>query len=186
MIVFYNAALKKKEKVDYHAIPHAVFTYPEIASVGLKEKDAIEKHGANNVLIGIQRYQDTAKGEAMAVKDYFVKIIVEKRTMKILGAHIIGPYASILIQEVINLMYAPNQNADPIINGMHIHPALNEVVERAFRNLMPPDQYHHLLEHSYKLEVAPIESKEEIQACPQCGRDVSLGAAFCDNCGSKM
>jgi len=147
IIVYYNAILRKKVKVDYHAIPHAVFTYPEIASVGLREKEAIETYGKDNVLIGIHRYENTAKGEAMGVKDYFVKVIVEKETMKILGAHIIGPYASVLIQEIINLMYTPEQSAEPIINGMHIHPALNEVVERAFRSLMPPDQYHQLIEH---------------------------------------
>jgi mycothione reductase len=147
VIVYYNAILNKKAKVDYHAIPHAVFTYPEIASVGLGEKEAIEKYGKDKVLIGIYRYEDTAKGEAMAVKDYFVKVIVERETLKILGAHIIGPYASVLIQEIINLMYTPKQSAEPIINGMHIHPALNEVVERAFRSLMPPDQYHQLIEH---------------------------------------
>ena len=147
VIVYYNAILNKKVKVDYHAIPHAVFTYPEIASVGLREKEAIEKYGKDKVLIGIYRYEDTAKGEAMGVKDYFVKVIVERGTMKILGAHIIGPYASVLIQEIINLMYTPEQSAEPIINGMHIHPALNEVVERAFRSLMPPDQHHQLIEH---------------------------------------
>jgi dihydrolipoamide dehydrogenase len=147
LILYYNAILKKKLKVDYHAIPHAVFTYPEIAGVGLKESEAIEKHGKNNLLIGLYRYEDTAKGEAMDVKDYFVKVIVEKKTRKILGAHIIGPYASILIQEIINLMYTPQQSADPILNGMHIHPALNEVVERAFRSLMSPEQYHHVIEH---------------------------------------
>ena len=147
IVVYYNAILKKKVKVDYHAIPHAVFTYPEIASVGLREKEAIEKYGNDKVLIGVYRYQDTAKGEAMDVKDYFVKVIVEKETMKLLGAHIIGPYASVLIQEIINLMYTPEQSAEPIINGMHIHPALNEVVERAFRSLMPPEQYHQLIEH---------------------------------------
>jgi dihydrolipoamide dehydrogenase len=144
IIVYYNAILNKKVKVDYHAIPHAVFTYPEIASVGLREREAIEKYGKEEVLIGIYRYEETAKGEAMGVKDYFVKAIVERGTMKILGAHIIGPYASVLIQEIINLMYTPEQSAEPIINGMHIHPALNEVVERAFRSLMPPDQYHQL------------------------------------------
>jgi mycothione reductase len=146
VIVYYNAILNKKVKVDYHAIPHAVFTYPEIASVGLKEKEAVEKYGKDKVLIGIYRYEDTAKGEAMGVKDYFVKVIVEKETMKILGAHIIGPYASVLIQEITNLMYTPEQSAEPIINGMHIHPALNEVVERAFRSLMTPEQYHQLIE----------------------------------------
>ncbi len=144
IVVYYNAVLKKKVKVDYHAIPHAVFTYPEIGSVGLREKEAIEKYGEDNVLIGMYLYENTAKGEAMGVKDYFVKVIVEKETMKILGAHIIGPYASVLIQEIINLMYTPEQSAEPIINGMHIHPALNEVVERAFRSLMSPEQYHQL------------------------------------------
>jgi len=150
-VLYYNAILKKREKVDYHAIPHAIFTHPEIASVGLGEKEAIEKHGKDKVLIGIQRYQDTAKGEAMGVKDYFVKVIVERETMKVVGAHIVGPHASILIQEIINLMYTPEQTADPIIHGMHIHPALSEVVERAFRSLMTPEQYHHLIEHHYKL-----------------------------------
>jgi mycothione reductase len=147
IIVYYNAILNKKVKVDYHAIPHAVFTYPEIAGVGLREKEAIEKYGKDKVLIGIYRYENTAKGEAMGVRDYFAKVIVERGTIKILGAHIIGPYASVLIQEIINLMYTPEQSAEPIINGMHIHPALNEVVERAFRSLMPPDQYHQHIEH---------------------------------------
>jgi mycothione reductase len=146
IIVYYNAVLKKKVKVDYHAIPHAVFTYPEIASVGLREKRAIEKYGKDRVLVGLHRYQDTAKGEAMNAEDYFVKVIVEKEPLKILGAHIIGPYASVLIQEIINLMYTPKQSAEPIMNGMHIHPALNEVVERAFGSLMSPQQYHQLID----------------------------------------
>jgi len=145
LIVYYNAILKRRREVDYHAIPHAVFTYPEIAGVGLKEKEALEQYGKDNVLIGMQRYEDTAKGEAMDVKDYFVKVLVQKGTLKILGAHIIGPYASVLIQEIINLMYTQDQSARPILNGMHIHPALNEVVERAFNNLMPPERYHQLV-----------------------------------------
>ncbi|MDH5746634.1 MAG: dihydrolipoyl dehydrogenase, partial [Candidatus Bathyarchaeota archaeon] len=147
LVVYYNAVLNRKMKADYHAIPHAVFTYPEIGSVGLKEKEAIGKYGEENVLIGMYRYENTAKGEAMGVKEYFVKVIVEKETVKILGAHIIGPYASVLIQEIINLMYTPEQSAEPIINGMHIHPALNEVVERAFSSLMLPDEYHQLIQH---------------------------------------
>jgi len=153
LVVYYNAVLKKRVKTDYHAIPHAVFAYPEIAGVGLREKEAVEKYGKDEVLIGIQRYQDTAKGEAMGVEDCFVKVIVEKRTMKILGAHVIGPYASVLIQEVINLMYTPEQSAEPMIKGMHIHPALNEVVERAFHSLMTTEQYHHVIEHHYELPI---------------------------------
>lgn len=152
-IVYYNAVLKQKMKVNYHAVPHAIFSYPEIASVGLKEKEAIEKYGENNVLIGIERYEDTAKGIAMNVKNYFVKVIVEKENMKILGAHIIGPDASILIQEIVNLMYTPEQSAWPIMEGMHIHPSLSEVVQRAFHSLMPPQVYHHVIEHHFGLTV---------------------------------
>jgi mycothione reductase len=151
MVAYYNAVLRKRMKVDYHAVPHAVFTYPEVASVGLREKEAIERHGKDNVLIGIQRYEDTAKGLAMGVKDCFVKVIVENETLKILGAHIIGPCASILIHEIINLMYTPLQSAEPIMEAMHIHPALSEVVQRAFRSLMSPEQYHHVIEEHYKL-----------------------------------
>jgi dihydrolipoamide dehydrogenase len=150
-VVYYNAILKRAVKVDYHAIPHAVFTDPEIASVGLKEKETTEKYGKDNVLIGIHRYQDTAKGEAMNAKDYFVKVIVEKGTMKILGTHIIGPQASVLIQEIINLMYTHEQSAEPILRGMHIHPALSEVVQKAFDSLMPIDMYYHVIEHHYEL-----------------------------------
>jgi dihydrolipoamide dehydrogenase len=151
LIVYFNAVRKGKIKADYHAVPHAVFTYPEIASVGLKEEEAIEKYGKENVLIGIERYEDTAKGLAMGVKDYFAKVIVERKTMKILGAHIIGPYASILIHEIINLMYTPTQSVQPIVEGMHIHPALSEVVQRAVGTLMPIDTYHHVIEEHYGL-----------------------------------
>jgi len=147
-IVYYNAVLKQKTPVDYHAVPHAVFSDPEIASVGLREREAVEKLGEENILIGFELYEDTAKGEAMAVKNYFVKVIVEKDTLRIMGAHIIGPQASVLIQEIINLMYTPEQSARPLLDAMHIHPALSEVVQRAFQGLMTTEQYHHQLEHA--------------------------------------
>jgi mycothione reductase len=127
-LVYYNALLKKKIKADYHAVPHAVFTDPEISSVALREK-----------------------GEAMARKNDFIKVIVKRDTGKILGAHIIGPQASVLIQEIINLMYTEKQNFEPLNEAMHIHPALSEVVSRAFQSLMVPDQYHHYLEEHSNL-----------------------------------
>jgi len=151
-VVYYNAVLKQRVAVDYHAVPHAVFTDPEIASVGLREKEAVEAYGQERILIGFERYEDTAKGEAMAVKDYFVKVIVERDSLRILGAHIIGPQASVLVQEVINLMYTPEQSARPLLNAMHIHPALSEVVQRAFQSLITPEQYHQQLQHAMKHE----------------------------------
>src|SRR5256712_5827171 len=69
VMVYYNAILKRKVKVDYHAVPHAIFTYPEIAGVGMKEQEAIAKYGTDKVLVGHHKYEDTAKGEALNVKD---------------------------------------------------------------------------------------------------------------------
>jgi len=131
-IVYYNAFAHRRIKVDYHAVPHAIFTYPEVAGVGMKEEEARKKH---DIMVGYYLYENTAKGEAMMAKDYFVKVILERNTYRILGAHIIGPEASILLQEIINLMYTDDGSASPIYRGMHIHPALSEVVERAFYNL---------------------------------------------------
>ena len=97
------------------------------------------------VLVGFHRYRNTAKGEAMGIGDDFVKVVVEAESNRILGAHIVGPQASVLIQEIITLMYTPEQSIRPIMAGMHIHPALSEVVERAFFSLMPPAHYRHLM-----------------------------------------
>jgi len=152
LVLYYNAILKKRVKVDYQAIPHAVFSWPEIASVGLKEKEAVARYGEENVLIGLQRFEDTAKGQAMELKDFFVKVIVQNDANRILGAHIIGPQASVLIQEIITLMYTPQRSADPITRGMHIHPALSEVVERAFQSLASPAHYHHVLQETLGIE----------------------------------
>jgi len=146
-ILYYNAFLNEKIRTDFHAVPHAVFSHPEVAAVGMTEKEAVENFGADGILIGFHRYRDTTKGDAMALaaEDYFVKAIVQKDSRRILGAHIVGPQASVLIQEVVTLMYSESPTVVPITAGMHIHPALSEVVDRAFISLMAPDHYHHLL-----------------------------------------
>jgi len=131
-VVYYNAFLGKEVKADYSVVPHAIFTYPEIGAVGLREEEAKRNH---EILVGYYKHEDTAKGMALKAKDYFVKVIVDRDTYRILGAHIIGPHASILIQEVINAMYLKGPNALNIVKSMHIHPALPEVVQRAFQNL---------------------------------------------------
>jgi dihydrolipoamide dehydrogenase len=123
-----------KMKIDYSAVPYAVFSYPQIAAVGFTEKEAKDKY---DILIGKANYSDVAKGEAMAEKDSFLKAIVEKNSGKILGFHIIGPYAPILIQEVIDIM-AIGGNISHLAHGMHIHPALSEVVLRTLGNLKEP------------------------------------------------
>lgn len=132
-VVLHNAFSDHEMKVDYHAIPSAVFTRPQIASVGLKVEDAKEEY--EDVLVGKSEYQDTAKGYAMGEEDGFCKLIINPKKREILGAHIIGPYAPILIHEIINLMYTEDRSVEPLYDALHIHPALSEVVSWALGNL---------------------------------------------------
>ena len=124
--------------INYKAVPHAVFTQPEVASVGMKEREAINKFGKDNVLIGFARMDETGRGLAMKANG-FVKLIV-KKDGEILGCHIVGKDASILIQEVV-LAMQNDIKVSGIINSMHIHPALSEVILWASSNLMSVDDY---------------------------------------------
>lgn len=133
-VAWHNSIHDEKVTFDYSAAPHAVFSYPQIASVGLTEEQAKKEH---NILVGTARYADVAKGMAMMEDNGFAKAIVEKDSWKILGFHIIGPHAPILIQEVIDAM-AVGGSIQPIGEGMHIHPALPEVVVTAFSRLREP------------------------------------------------
>jgi mycothione reductase len=121
-VAWNNAAHKRREKVDYLAAPHAVFARPEIASVGLTEAEARKRYRDRDLLIGRAEYSEVARGEAMLEKDGFAKAIVRKESEKVLGFHIIGPHASIL-------------NIWQLAAGMHIHPALPEIVIATLGNL---------------------------------------------------
>jgi len=133
-IVWHNSMHEEKGKLDYSTVPHAVFSYPPIASVGMVESEASKLY---DILIGKALYSQVAKGEAMMERESFAKLILEKDSGKILGFHIIGPYAPILIQEVINAMSSMG-TVVPIIRGMHIHPALPEVIQATLQNLHQP------------------------------------------------
>jgi dihydrolipoamide dehydrogenase len=128
-----NAFGGKREAMDYSAAPHAVYSYPQIAAVGLTTDEARKEH---DVLVGRARYMDTATGEAMMETDGFAKAIVEKDTRRILGFHVIGPHAPSIVQEVINAMTSGGHIGE-IEKALHIHPALPELVQAAFRNLTP-------------------------------------------------
>jgi len=126
--------------LDYDRVPYAVFTWPQVASVGLTEAEALKRGLA--VLIGEYNYIDTARGAAMDEEDGFVKVVLEENSYKVLGAHILGAEAPTLIQEVINAMYSGEGSVHPIADALHIHPALPEVVQRAAYNLRKPGHTH--------------------------------------------
>jgi dihydrolipoamide dehydrogenase len=119
-----NALHGTELKVDYSAAPHAVYSHPQIASVGLTEENAGKDY---DILVSRTKYFDVAKGEAMMEREGFAKAIVEKDSGKILGFHIIGPSAPVLIQEVVNAMTSGG-HIEEINEGIHIHPALSELI----------------------------------------------------------
>jgi dihydrolipoamide dehydrogenase len=135
-VVWHNSVHDHKVAMDYSVAPHAVFCNPQVAAVGFKEREA--KENGYEILVGRAHYRETAMGAAMGEPEGFVKVIVERETGKILGAHMIGPEASALIQEIVNAMVTETRSYAPIMRAMHIHPALPEVVQQAFGNLRPP------------------------------------------------
>jgi len=118
-----------KVAVDYHAMPHAVFASPQVASVGVAEQTARER--SIPYVAGIYDYRDTAYGSSIEDRDGFVKVLAHPETKEILGCHIIGSEASMLIQEVVNAMRM-RLTTDAITQSIYVHPALPEVVQRAF------------------------------------------------------
>lgn len=130
-LVWHNATQEKKKKMDFRIVPHAIFTHPQIASVGFTEEQAKKEYG---ILVGRAKYSDTVKGEAMMEEEGFAKAIVEKDTQRILGFHIIGPEASTLIQEVVTAM-ANKDTIKSITNSMHIFPGLSELIPETLNNL---------------------------------------------------
>ncbi len=133
-IVTQNALYNEQNTMDEHAVPHAIFTHPQIGGVGMTEAEAAKDH---KIYVGIGKYSDIAKGYAMAEEDGFVKVIVDAENRKILGAHIIGPEAAVLVQQIVYLMNAGDEDYMPLARAQTIHPALSEVVIGAFGNLRP-------------------------------------------------
>ncbi len=161
---------EEKHPVDYSAVPWAIFTYPQIAHVGLTEQQAIDQ--GYEIFVAKKGYGTVAKGFAMGLdsgvgKEYFFKLVVN-RDYRILGAHAIGPHAAIMVQAFVYLMNsgfncapeedfvsgvlskAANACPDagsfmPIYKSMVIHPSLNEVSGWALGNLKPVniDTNHH-------------------------------------------
>ncbi len=139
--VWHAIATGHRHPVDFHAVPHAVFGYPQVGSVGMTEAEALA--AGRKILVGRARYTDVTKGYAMGEEDSLVKVIVEQETGKILGCHIVGTDAAILVQQIVYLMNAGDRSYTPLADSQVIHPALSEAVIAAFARLAPPGHEHH-------------------------------------------
>lgn len=118
----------QKNTMDHHLIPNVVYTHPEVATVGLTERDA----AAKGVAVRVGRFGFAANGRAKAAgeADGFVKILADATTDRVLGAAIIGPRASDLIGEIVAVM-AFGGSSEDIARTCHAHPTFSEAVKEA-------------------------------------------------------
>jgi dihydrolipoamide dehydrogenase len=112
-----------EEKMDYSTVPAAIFTSPEIASVGLREQQAKEK--GIDYITGHFQFRALGKAHAMGEISGLIKVIADRKTDKVLGVHIIGPHASDLIHEAAVAIKASLKVKD-IADTIHAHPTLSE------------------------------------------------------------
>jgi mycothione reductase len=121
---------KSKSPINYPPMPHAVFTHPQVAGVGATEEELKTK--SIDYVVGLNPYKSSAMGMALLSDHGFCKILIDRKSRKILGGHIIGPEASDMIHMIIAYM---NMNAtlDDMLRTIYIHPALPEIVRNAAR-----------------------------------------------------
>lgn len=130
-IAWHNATHQNKLRMPFDLVPRAVFTWPQIASVGMTEARARKDH---DVLVGRAQFSDVVMGDAMGEKEGFAKAVVEKKTRRILGFHIVGPHAAVLIQEVVSAV-AQGGTVESVTGAMHIFPSLSGLIPEALGNL---------------------------------------------------
>ncbi len=118
----------KPGHVNYEAIPNVVYTWPEIAAVGMTEEEVKAK--GIEYKVGKIPFMANARARCFGETDGFVKIIAHAKTDRIIGAHIVGPNASELIAElVIGVEFSAS--AEDIARSSHAHPTLAEVMKEA-------------------------------------------------------
>ncbi|WP_300460618.1 dihydrolipoyl dehydrogenase [Desulfobacula sp.] len=124
-IVAAENAMGHSEIMDYSVIPSAIFTMPEIGTVGLSEAEAIEK--GVSVESFIMNFRALGKAQAINEIAGMAKMIVEKDTQKVLGVHLIGPHATDLIAEA-TLAIRHGMTSRQIAHTIHAHPTLAEIL----------------------------------------------------------
>ncbi|MDY6769264.1 MAG: dihydrolipoamide dehydrogenase, partial [Candidatus Nanohaloarchaea archaeon] len=138
--VFRNMFGEERHEVDDAAMPHAIFSSPQVAGVGRTEQEL--RDDGVEYLVGRYEYADTGMGAALK-EDGFCKVLADHDTGEILGCHVLGPHASTLIHEVLVAMRSGSGTVHDVRDTIHIHPALSEVVGRAFSALQHPEHLDH-------------------------------------------
>jgi dihydrolipoamide dehydrogenase len=136
-ILYINAFTEDHRHLDEHAIPNAVFTWPQVGSVGMTEREV--KEAGLHYHRAKMMYGDVSKGYALGEEEGFIKVLVEDGTDRILGAHMVGPEAATLIQQIVTVMNAGEGTYEPFKWTQVIHPTLSEVVNWVFLRLHHPE-----------------------------------------------
>lgn len=127
-----NAVKDAGRTVDYRVVPRAVFTQPALASVGLTERQATDT--GYEIKTGKASFKHLGRAKAIGETDGLVKLVSDAQTGELLGGHILGPHADILIHQVITAMYNKG-TPESLYRSIHIHPTLSEVVKDAAKRL---------------------------------------------------
>ncbi|RDI69504.1 dihydrolipoyl dehydrogenase family protein [Halopelagius longus] len=126
-----NAVRGNEREVSYPGMAHAIFGSPEVGSLGKTEGEIDEDTEYD---VGTYSYEEQALGGGIDNKGGFAKAIVADDG-EVLGVHVVGPEASSLIHEVSTAV-AAGADATTIAETIHVHPALSEVVQGAFREIV--------------------------------------------------
>ncbi len=128
-IVAAENIMRLHSSMNGHIIPRCIYSIPEVACIGLTEEEAKKKH---NVLIGKFYFKVSGRALTLGDSNGFVKVLIDKKTKKFLGIHMINERASDMIGEALLAM--KYLKADDIINTIHPHPTLVESIKEATLN----------------------------------------------------
>jgi dihydrolipoamide dehydrogenase len=123
-----HAAGKHAEPINHRQIPNCTYTEPEVASVGMTERQARE--GGHKIKVGKFPYAAVSKAAILGAREGFVKVVSDERYGEILGVHIIGPRATETIAEAVMAMRLEG-TVDDIAHTIHAHPTLAEALGEA-------------------------------------------------------
>lgn len=114
--------------MDYGVIPSFIYTHPQIASVGLKSEEAVEK--GLDIIEGKATFKTNAMAHAMEETSGFIKTVIDRKTYKILGVHMFGPHATDLLAEAVTMLKM-GMTLENVKNVIHPHPTLSETVKES-------------------------------------------------------
>jgi mercuric reductase len=126
------ASVRTSVKMDYRVVPHAVFTDPQLASVGITEREALESGiRVKSAIVPLDRM---AKAQIINDERGAIKVVAEEGSQRILGVHLLAPQAADLLHEGV-MIVKNSMTAEDVIDTLHVFPTLSDAFKMAARDL---------------------------------------------------